>query len=177
MTTARRGTLGSPMRCVADIDWTTWRAKDPATLLFIVPPGEERVLLIRKQRGLGAGKINAPGGRIEPGETPLQAAIREVREEVCVEARDITEHGTLSFQFVDGYSLYVHVFRAREFSGEPAPTPEAIPMWLDPSALPWDEMWADDRLWVPHLLAGRRFEGRFIFEGEAMLDHVLEVEP
>jgi 8-oxo-dGTP diphosphatase len=31
-------------------------------------------------------------------------------------------------------------------------------------------MWADDRLWIPHLLAGRRFEGRFLFDSEVMLD-------
>ena len=70
----------------------------------------------------------------------------------------------------------MHVFRAQRFEGEPAATPEAIPLWMDPRALPWDEVWADDRLWVPHLLAGRAFHGRFIFDGEAMLDHVLEVE-
>jgi len=156
------------------VDWQTWTAVDPATLLFIVDG--DRTLLIRKKRGLGAGKINAPGGRIEAGETPLAAAIREVQEEVCVTPSGITEYGLLRFQFIDGYSLHVHVFRADSFSGEPSETDEAIPLWFPCDALPFDEMWADDRLWVPHVLARRRFDGRFIFDGDAMLDHALTAD-
>ena len=162
-------------RSVAAIDWATWRAVDPATLLFVIDQPRQRALLIRKKRGLGAGKINAPGGRIEPGETAEQAAVREVHEEVCVTPQGVVEYGTLSFQFVDGYSLYVHVFRADACVGEPRETDEAIPMWVPLHALPYDEMWADDRLWVPHVLARRRFAGRFVFDGERMLDHALQL--
>ena len=53
------------------IDWTTWQGVIHATLMFIVKDG--RILLIEKKRGLGAGKINGPGGKIDPGETPQQA--------------------------------------------------------------------------------------------------------
>ena len=56
------------------IDWSTWQPQMLATLLFIFRDGE--VLLIRKKRGLGAGKINGPGGKIDPGETPEQCAVR-----------------------------------------------------------------------------------------------------
>lgn len=162
-------------RYIRDIDWQGWTPVDPATLLFVVRPSEGRVLLIRKKRGLGAGKINAPGGRIEAGESPLQAAIREVREEVGVTPTGIRHRGELSFVFVDGYSLHVHVFRADDCSGQLCETPEAIPLWTDMAAIPYDEMWEDDRLWLPSLLADRSFSGRFIFDGERMLDHVLEV--
>ena len=163
-------------RRVDAINWSSWIPKDPATLLFVVEQARSRVLLIRKKRGLGAGKINAPGGRIEPGETPLEAAIREVREEVRVTPTAIGQSGELRFQFVDGYSLHVHVFRADACTGEPQETDEALPMWRPVDALPYDEMWADDRLWVPHMLARRPFSGRFIFDGDAMVDHVLEVD-
>ncbi|MEM6994007.1 MAG: NUDIX domain-containing protein [Myxococcota bacterium] len=163
-------------RRVSDIDWAQWRAVDPATLLFVIDQARDRTLLIRKKRGLGAGKINAPGGRIEPGETPFAAAVREVEEEVCVRPREVTPSGLLRFQFVDGYSLHVHVFRADAWEGEPRETDEAVPMWLSTAALPFDEMWADDRLWVPHVLSRRHFDGRFIFEGDTMLDHALSVE-
>ena len=36
-------------------------------------------------------------------------------------------------------------------------------------------MWADDRIWIPHLLAGRRFSGRYVFDGARMVDHVVEL--
>lgn len=160
-------------RRVGDIDWTTWRPVDPATLLFV--RHEHRVLLIRKKRGLGAGKINGPGGRIEPGETPQQAAIREVQEEVGVTPRSITAHGVLDFQFVDGYSLRVHVFVAQAFDGQVRETDEAVPHWTPVDAIPYPQMWADDVLWLPHVLDGAWVQGRFVFESDVMLDHVLDV--
>jgi 8-oxo-dGTP diphosphatase len=156
---------------LADIDWAGWVPTDRATLLFVVE--ETRILLIEKKRGLGAGKVNAPGGRIEPGETPLDGALRELREELGVGARGAVEHGQVSFQFVDGYSLHCHVFRAEECLGEPVETVEAAPRWTPLGEIPYPRMWADDALWLPLLLARRRFEGRFLFDGDAMLDHEL----
>ncbi|MBX3126087.1 MAG: 8-oxo-dGTP diphosphatase [Polyangiaceae bacterium] len=161
------------MRCLADIDWTTWRAKDLATLCFVLR--DDQVLLIRKKRGLGAGKINGPGGRIDPGETALDAAVREVEEELRVTPAQLSEGGTLAFQFVDGYSIFVTVFRAEALSGTPEETAEAVPLWTPLHAIPYAEMWVDDALWLPHLIARRRFDGRFVFDGDAMLDHELAV--
>jgi 8-oxo-dGTP diphosphatase len=158
---------------VADIDWTAWQADDVATLMF-VRAGDD-VLLIRKMRGLGAGKINGPGGRLEPGESPLEAAIRETIEEVCVVPADIAARGELRFQFVDGYRLHGHVFVAHAHTGTPTATDEAVPYWFPTDALPFDEMWADDRLWLPAILAGRVVDGRFVFDGDTMVDYVLDV--
>ena len=160
-------------RKVAEIDWSTWRPVDLATLLFVVHDG--RILLIRKRRGLGAGKINGPGGRLEDGELPLDAAIREVEEEIGVTPHGVEERGELLFQFVDGYSIHVWVYHATDVNGTPITTDEAIPLWYDLDAIPYDEMWADDSIWLPHFLAGRRFAGRFIFSGDAMLDAELEL--
>ena len=113
------------VRRVRDIDWTSWRAVDPATLVFIVK--DDRVLLIRKKRGLGAGKVNGPGGRLEPGETFKACAIREVQEELRVTPVDPIRVGQHAFQFVDGYSILVHVYRASGLVGNPQETEEATP--------------------------------------------------
>ena len=158
---------------VCDIDWDRWIPDDVATLLFVVKGG--RVLLIRKKRGLGAGKVNAPGGRLEPGETALACAVREVQEELCVTPLAPVHHGELRFQFADGYKLHGHVFRSHDCEGEARETDEAVPLWTALDAIPYAEMWKDDALWVPVLLAGGRFDGRFIFDGDAMLDHALTV--
>jgi 8-oxo-dGTP diphosphatase len=149
------------------MDWTLWQPRERANLCFIVKDG--RVLLIRKKRGLGAGKINGPGGKIEPNETALQSAIRETQEEIGVTPLEIEERGTLCFQFVDGYSLHCVVFFAHDYEGEPIETVEATPIWFDMDAVPYDEMWADDRYWLPRALKGERFAGRFEFEGDTML--------
>jgi 8-oxo-dGTP diphosphatase len=154
------------------IDWTRWRATDRATLVFVVRAG--RVLLIRKKRGLGAGKINGPGGRLEPGESPLAGAVREVEEEVGVTPLEPALHGELRFQFADGYAIHVFAFRSPGCRGEARETEEAVPLWTPLDAIPYEEMWADDRLWLPALLAGRRVGGRFLFDGDALVDHALD---
>jgi 8-oxo-dGTP diphosphatase len=152
--------------------WGDWQPVDRATLVFI--RRGDSVLLIRKLRGLGAGKINAPGGRIEPGETTLECARREVEEELCVVPLELEERGELRFQFVDGYSIHAHVFSANGCEGEPRATVEAIPIWTACSEIPYAEMWADDVLWVPQFLSGLRFRARFVFDGDAMLQQDLE---
>jgi 8-oxo-dGTP diphosphatase len=160
-------------RKVAEIDWSRWRARDEATLVFVVRDGA--ILLMRKKRGLGVGKINGPGGRIEPGESSHACALREVREELCVTPVGLEAVGENAFQFVDGYSIRVFVFRASGFEGELGETEEGAPLWSPLDAIPYHEMWEDDRLWLPHVLDGRRFEGRYVFDGDAMLDADLVV--
>ncbi len=143
-----------------------------ATLMFIIDEAREQVLLIRKKRGLGAGKINGPGGKIDPGETSVQCAIRETQEELGVTALAPVKHGELWFQFVDGLSLHVDVFIATAHEGTAVETEEAVPLWTPLTALPLDEMWADDRFWLEEMLvARRRFIGRFTFEDDTMLSN------
>jgi len=161
-----------PARTVAEIDWPSWEPDDRATLLFVIR--DEQVLLIRKKTGFGAGKINGPGGRLEPGETPEQCAVREVQEELRVTPVGVRRCGLHRFQFVDGYALWVAVYAADDCEGEPTETDEAEPLWVPTSEIPYDRMWEDDRHWVPLMLAGRRFDGRYVFDGDDMLDMVLE---
>ena len=149
------------------MDWTNWQPRERANLCFIAKDG--RVLLIRKKRGLGAGKINGPGGKIEPGETALESAIRETQEEIGVTPLEIEERGVLHFQFVDGYSLHCAVFLARDYEGKLIETEEATPLWFNEDAIPYDEMWADDRHWLPQMLAGDRFQAWFVFDGDRMV--------
>ena len=163
----------NPPAMLTDIDWSTWQAVDTATLAFVIK--EDQILLIRKKRGLGAGKINGPGGRLENDESIFSCAVRETREELGITPVDVRKHGELLFQFVDGYSIHVHVFRASDLEGTPIETEEAIPIWAPLDAVPYDEMWEDDEIWLPHLIAGNRFHGRFIFDEDAMLDHVLDI--
>ncbi len=151
----------------APFDWANCEAVDRATLCFIVRGGE--ILLIRKKRGLGAGKINGPGGRIEAGESAVAAAVREVQEEVRVTPFGLEMKGELFFRFVDGYSIHCAVFFAGGCQGEPGETDEAVPLWYALDAIPYSEMWADDRLWLPGALEGKTFAAYFEFDGENLL--------
>lgn len=156
------------IRALNDVDWARWQPRERATLLFVIR--NEKMLLIHKKKGLGAGKINGPGGRIEPGEPPQTAAVREVREELRVTPIGVREAGELMFQFTDGFSIHGYVFTARDCDGEPQETDEATPLWVSVTDIPYDRMWADDRLWIPWMLRGEKFIGRFVFQGDTMLD-------
>lgn len=166
---------GVGARRVSDVDWPRWVARYPATLVFVIRAGQ--ILLIHKKRGLGAGKINGPGGRLEPGESPLEGAVREVQEELLTTPTDLSLCGENRFQFVDGYATHVFVFRATGCDREPRETDEAVPIWTPVDRIPYARMWEDDELWLPLLLRGKRFSGRFIFEQDVMLDSEVEELP
>ncbi|HEX4083454.1 MAG TPA: NUDIX domain-containing protein [Chthoniobacteraceae bacterium] len=146
--------------------WTDWKPRERATLCFIVADG--RIMLIHKKRGLGGGKVNGPGGRLEPGEAPIDGAIRETIEETGVRPIGLEQVGEVSFQFLDGYSLHCTVFIASGCVGTPFETDEALPFWCGVHEAPYGQMWEDDRHWLPLLLARERFAGFFVFDGEAM---------
>ena len=151
---------------IDEIDWESWRPDERAVLIFI-RRGDE-LLLIEKKTGLGAGKVNAPGGRIEPDESALEAAIRECREETGVTPGDIDKRVDLKFVFTNGYSLEGSAFFAASFTGEPSATPEADPFWCKILEIPYERMWDDDAEWLPRALEGKKIDARFIFDGERM---------
>ena len=158
--------LNSTSEVVDRVDGANWRPKEEGTLCFVIQDGQ--ILLIEKKRGLGAGKVNGPGGRLEKGETAEQAAIRETQEEVGITPTGVQWAGELRFQFRDGYSLHCTVYRASGWEGELMETAEAKPFWVRTDQIPYDRMWADDEQWMPRLLAGENFRGWFEFDGERM---------
>lgn len=125
------------------------------------PPGEE-VLLGEKLTGFGAGKIVGPGGKHEQGETALQCAVREVREEVGIilEPDHLVPLARISYPFIGRPQLSQrsHVFMVRQWEGEPVATSEIRPTWWPVDSLPLEGMWSDVKLWLPRALAGEFLE-------------------
>jgi 8-oxo-dGTP diphosphatase len=158
---------------VKDINWDKWEAEKFAVINYIF--SKTSVLLIHKKRGLGAGKVNAPGGHIEEGETSLEAAVRETEEEVGLTPLNAEEVGTLYFQFTNGLKMKGTVFITQEFTGELIETDEADPFWVSISDIPYKKMWEDDLLWLPHVIKGKKIMGRFIFDEDKMLSYSLDI--
>ena len=145
------------------------------TLLIVVDPSQERVLLGKKKRGFGEGYFNGFGGKVEEGETIEQAARRELLEEAGIKAVDCVKVGLLHFHFDDKPVPWeVTVFSCRDYLGKPVETEEMEPQWFSYKSIPYEMMWADDRLWYPLFLAGKRFEGTFNFENtHDLVSHTL----
>jgi len=155
------------IKSIKEIDWELWIPKERAVIVYVCH--NDRVLLINKKRGLGAGKVNAPGGHIEEGETPEQAAVRECREEVGLTPKGLELKGKLYFQFLDGLTMEGFVFTANSFTGTMVETDEADPFWCAIDKIPLDRMWEDDFYWLPQVLKGKTMDGRFIFDEDTMV--------
>jgi 8-oxo-dGTP diphosphatase len=156
------------------MDWSSWKPRELAVLCFVREG--ERVLMIRKKRGLGAGKINGVGGRLEQDESPSAGIVREAKEELAISLVDPVKRGELHFHFLDGYSLFCTLFVASRFDGTPTETEEAAPLWFEMEQLPFSEMWEDDQLWLSQVLQGKCFRGFFVFDGEKMLSQQIDWE-
>lgn len=156
-----------------NINWETWSPTDQATLCFV--QRDDEVLLIEKKRGLGKGKVNGPGGKFDPGETAVECAIRETREELGVTPLSPRHQGMIRFQFTNGYGIEAHLFLAADCDGEAVETEEAVPLWTPLDLIPYRRMWADDILWLPHFLNGKHISGEFLFDDEDMLGVRLEI--
>ncbi len=125
------------------------------------------VLLGEKLTGFGRGRVVGPGGKLEPGESPRAAAVREVHEEVGVSIHeaDLVAAARIAYPFVDRpeHSQFHHVFVCERWHGEPRASSEIAPRWFPRESLPLDRMWADAAHWLPRALAGEFVEATLSF--------------
>ncbi|KAI9458837.1 NUDIX hydrolase domain-like protein [Lactarius psammicola] len=165
-------------------DWLTFSSTRPYTNSFIISPGPpQKILLGYKKRGFGAHWYNGFGGKVEAGESPTQAAARELKEECGIEAS--LEHcGTLLFVTQGGpeWAFQIEIYRADAYSGTLIETEEMRPEWFSATdketettptpdetlpPIPYDSMWPDDVHWMPLLLSKRPFVGRADFDRDS----------
>lgn len=145
------------------------------TLLFL--RRDNQVLLAMKKRGFGAGLWNGAGGKVDPGETPTQAAIRECQEEIGVTPHDLHLVGRLRF-FMPNDPQFEHdcfIYTAQKWGGEPKETEEMHPQWFAAADIPYGLMWPADGLWMPHVLAGEKFAGTITTSETEVITHNIRI--
>lgn len=145
------------------------------TLLFL--RRDDQILLAMKKRGFGVGKWNGTGGKIEPGESILQAAIRECQEEIGVTPKDAMRVAQLRFFMPDDpdFEHHAHVFVATSWQGEPIETKEMRPEWFALAGIPFAQMWPDDIVWLPHIVNGKLAQGIITVSETELVSHDLEI--
>lgn len=127
-----------------------------------------KLLLKKATRGISKDKWNAPGGKINGEKTAEKNIVREVFEETGLKIKNAFYHGELKF-FLNGkdeLSFIVHLFSTKDFSGEIKQTEEGEVKWFGVNEIPYDEMWADDKLWLPLMLDGKKFDCSFFLDSD-----------
>jgi 8-oxo-dGTP diphosphatase len=112
-----------------------------------------RVLLARRPEGKKmAGLWEFPGGKLNPGETPEAALIRELKEELDI---DVAAACLAPFAFAshayEGFHLLMPLFVCRRWSGIPVPRENQTLAWVRASKLTEYEMPPADKPLIPLL--------------------------
>lgn len=128
---------------------------------------DNEILLAMKKRGFGEGRYNGVGGKIEIGETPEMAMIRETQEEISVIPTNYEKVGLIEFdEFYKGkkQNLVFHLYMVYDWEGIPGETEEMKPKWFNINEIPYDKMFPDDQYWLPLILEGKKIRAYFDFD-------------
>ena len=80
-------------------------------------------------------KWEFPGGKVEHGETPQQALVRELHEELHIQAEAGSELARYEHDYASGSRVHLLFFAVQTFTGEPQARVFAQIVWVDPLAL------------------------------------------
>ena len=129
----------------------------PVPAVGVVCLRGDSVLLIRRGTPPRQGEWSLPGGRIEPGERAVEAALRELHEETGVEAKITGLIDVVDGLFPEAGRHYVLIdYAARWVSGEPVAGDDA----LEARFVALDEVeslieWSETRRIIRLAVAGR----------------------
>ena len=128
------------------------------TSLCYIERGEQYLMLhrVKKQNDQNHDKWIGIGGKFEPGESPEDCVLREVREETGLTLTHWRYCGIVTFVLAD-WTEYMHLFCADGFEGTLRECDEGVLEWIDKSALRALPMWEGDKIFLDLMQAHRPF--------------------
>lgn len=158
---------------------------DIPTVTLCVLVKDNRVLLGMKKKKLGKGKYNAFGGKVEIGETIEEAALRELYEETGgklpgnygVHAKEYCKVGEITYIFPDQpeHNQVMHIYLVKQWQGETKETDEMTAEWFSYDKIPYEQMWDNDKHWLPLVLEGKKIRGKIIHDENNTTEKHIEV--
>jgi len=144
-----------------------------ATLCYLKMDGKTLMIhRIKKENDMHHGKWNGLGGKLNPGESPEDCVIREVREESGLIISDPLLKGFLTFpRFANDEDWYAFVYVARKIEGQLIESEEGVLKWIDDEHLLNLDLWEGDLIFLPWLERPGIFSGKFIYREGKLVEH------
>ncbi len=144
-----------------------------ATLCYVRRDGKTLMVhRIKKENDMHLGKWNGLGGKLEPGESPEECAIREIYEESGLHVSNPSFKGILTFPgFANDEDWYAFVFVCTEFEGELIESDEGNLAWIEDAKLFDLNLWQGDRIFIPWLSQPGFFSGKFTYKDGQFIDY------
>jgi 8-oxo-dGTP diphosphatase len=113
-----------------------------------------RVLIAQRPEGKSlAGLWEFPGGKLEPGERPEQALVRELKEELNIDvAESCLAPLTFASHAYDNFHLLMPLYVCRRWKGDVFSNEGQALKWVRAQALRDYPMPAADKPLIPHLV-------------------------
>jgi len=150
-----------------------------ATLCY-VRRGNKTLMVhrIKKENDMHQGKWNGLGGKLEPGETPEECAIREIREESGLEVKHLVLKGLLTFPlFAKNEDWYAFVYVVDQVEGILIDSPEGVLDWVDNDKILDLNLWEGDHIFLPWLEQSGFFSAKFVYDNGRYIDHQVVFYP
>jgi len=144
-----------------------------ATLCYVID--KDKTLMIyrnKKKNDYHEGKWNGLGGKFEPGESPEECAIREVKEESGLTMINPKMKGFITFPMFDKIKdWYVFIFTATDFEGKIIDSNEGKLEWIPNNKLVDLNLWDGDKIFIPWLFQEKFFSAKFYYEDGKFINH------
>ena len=138
---------------------------------------ERRVLVLHRNKEPNKGLWVAPGGKVEIHESPLECAIRELREETGLIASGLTLRGVVTeVSPREDYQWLLFIYVADDFEGELIACDEGHLAWVDVSAVSLLPIPEADAIFFPHVISDDEplYQARYAYDVDLNLVHAHE---
>lgn len=151
------------------------------TTLCYIEKDDQYLMLhrVKKENDLNKDKWIGVGGKFEPGETPEECLLREVKEETGLTLTRYRFRGIITFLSDEWGIEYMHLFTADEYEGEltkrdMTECAEGELVWVKKSEVENLHLWEGDKIFLRLLEERERFFSlKLRYEGEQLVESVL----
>ena len=130
---------------------------------------------VKKEHDENHDKWVGIGGKFEPGESPEDCALREVREETGLTMKSWSYRGIVTFVSDEWGTEYMHLFHSTDFSGTVKDCDEGVLEWVDKRALYDLPIWEGDKIFLRLLETDCPFFSlKLRYQGDKLIEAVLD---